>query len=108
MPRMDPFEAMRLRMWRPSWWQLALIIAVVVAAVIAIAIVATSLVLIIAPIVLVAVLARQLLGRRATPSRPARPRERPRVIDAEYEIISADAAEDRGPPESGEERPRLE
>src|SRR5437667_10890563 len=64
MPRLNPFDAMRLRLWRPACWQLALLAAVGIAVILAIAIVATSLILIVAPVVLVAVLAQRFLPRR--------------------------------------------
>jgi membrane protein implicated in regulation of membrane protease activity len=83
--RMNRFDRMRFRLWRP-----ALIAAVVIAVVLAIAIVATSLILILAPIALVAVIAHRLFARRAMRQGGARadPDARYRVIDAEYEVIS--------------------
>ncbi len=86
---MNQFDAMRLRLWRPAWWQLALLGAVAIAIVLAIAIVATSLILIIAPIALVAVLAQRILARRAARRGDGYPGARVQVIDAEYEVISA-------------------
>jgi hypothetical protein len=85
---MNRFDAMRLRLWRPAWWQLALLAAVAIAVILAVAIVATSLILIIAPIVLVAVLAQRFLARRAARRGDVHPGARYEVIDAEYEVIS--------------------
>jgi amino acid transporter len=100
--RMRRFERDPFRLWRLSWWQAALLAAVAIAAVLAVAIVATSLILIIAPIALIAVLAHRFLARRGTrPGEDGR-HGRPTVIDAEYEVISAD----RPRPEPGRERPR--
>jgi hypothetical protein len=96
MPRIDPFDAMRLRLWRPAWWQLALLAAVGIAVILAIAIVATSLILIIAPIVLVAVLAQRFLARRAARRGDGHPGARYEVIDVEYEVISTPRAADDG------------
>ena len=93
MTRMNQFDAMRLRLWRPVWWQLALLAAVGIAVILAIAIVATSLILIIAPVVLIAVLAQRFLARRAARRGDAYPGGRVRVIDAEYEVVSARFAE---------------
>jgi len=101
MPRMEQFDPMRFRLWRPAWWQVALLAAVGVAIILAVAIVATSLVLIIAPVVLVAVLAQRFLARRAARRGAVYPGARFRVIDAEYEIVSARSATDRSPPEGG-------
>lgn len=98
MPRMDQFDPMRFRLWRPAWWQLALLAAIGVAIILAAAIVATSLILIIAPVVLIAVLAQRFLARRAARRGDARPGARYEVIDAEYEVISTRPA-DRSPPE---------
>lgn len=101
MTRMNQFDAMRLRLWRPAWWQLALLAAVGIAVILAIAIVATSLILIIAPVVLVAVLAQRFLARRAARRGDVHPGGRVQVIDAEYEIVSARPA-DRSPPGRGD------
>jgi len=87
--RMNQFDQMRLRLWRPAWWQLALLAALAIAVVLAVAIVATSLILIIAPIALVAVIAHRLFARRAVRRRGGEPGARYPVIDAEYEIIPA-------------------
>lgn len=100
MPRMEQFDPMRFRLWRPAWWQLALLAAIGVAIILAIAIVATSLILIIAPVVLVAVLAQRFLARRAARRGDVYPGARYEVIDAEYEVISTRPA-DRSPPEGG-------
>jgi hypothetical protein len=108
MPRMNQFDPMRFRLWRPAWWQLALLGALAIAIVLAIAVVATSLILIIAPIALVAVLAHRFLGRRATPRGDVRPDARYQVIDAEYEIVSTQPGTERPPPGSGGDRPRPE
>ena len=89
MTRMNQFDAMRFRMWRPTWWQLALLAAVGIAIILAIAIVATSLILIIAPVVLVAVLAQRFLARRAARRGDVYPGARYDAIDVEYEIIPA-------------------
>ncbi len=86
---MDRFDAMRLRLWRPPWWQLALLAAVAIAVILAVAIVATSLILIIAPLLLVALLAQRLLARRSARRGDASSRARYEVIDAEYEVIAA-------------------
>jgi len=96
--RMNRFDQMRFRLWRPAWWQLALIAAVVIAVVLAIAIVATSLILILAPIALVAVIVHRLFARRAMRQSGARPGERYGVIDAEYEVITT-RPEDRTRPD---------
>ena len=88
MPRLNQFDAMRLRLWRPAWWQLALLAAVGIAVILAIAIVATSLILIVAPVVLVAVLAQRFLARRAARRGDGHPGARHQVIDAEYEVIT--------------------
>ena len=96
MHGMNRFDARRLRLWRPAWWQLALIAAVGIAVILAIAIVATSLILILAPIVLVAVLAQRFLARRAPRRGDERPGERYEVIEAEYEVISTPRAADGG------------
>ena len=93
--RMNRFDQMRFRLWRPAWWQLALIAAVVIAVVLAVAIVATSLILIIAPIALVAVIAHRLLARRAMRRGGANSDARYRVIDAEYEVITEKKGEHR-------------
>ncbi len=100
MPRMERFDAMRIRLWRPAWWQVALLAALAIAIVLAAAIVATSLVLIIAPVVLVAVLAQRFLARRSARRGDVYPGARYEVIDAEYEVISTRPA-DRSPPEEG-------
>jgi len=108
MPRMDPFELGRFRIWRPTGWQMALIIALATAAIIALLIVAAGLVLIITPIALVAVLAQRFFARRAARPTPGPAAGRPTVIDVEYQVIAADpAADERGPRESGEDRPRM-
>jgi hypothetical protein len=99
---MNQFDPMRFRLWRPAWWQLALLAAVAIAIVLAIAVVATSLILIIAPVVLVAVLAQRFLARRAGRRGDVYPDARIEVIDAEYEIVPA------RPPEGGGDRPRPE
>jgi hypothetical protein len=91
---MNQFDAMRFRLWRPAWWQLALLAAIGIAVILAIAIVATSLILIIAPVVLVAVLAQRFLARRAARRGDAYPGARVQVIDAEYEIVSARPTDD--------------
>ena len=101
MTRMNQFDAMRLRLWRPAWWQLALLAAVGIAVILAIAIVATSLILIIAPVVLVAVLAQRFLARRAARRGDVYPGAGVRVIDAEYEVVSV-RPPDRSPPERGD------
>ena len=93
---MNRFDATRLRMWRPAWWQLVLLAAVGIAVILAIAIVATSLILIIAPIVLVAVLAQRFLARRAGRGGGGHPGARVQVIDAEYEVIATPRAADDG------------
>lgn len=98
---MNRFDAMRFRLRRPAWWQLALLAAVGVAIVLAVAIVATSLVLIIAPVVLVAVLAQRFLARRAARRGDVYPGARYEAIDAEYEIVSA-------PPAASDDRKRDE
>jgi hypothetical protein len=85
---MNRFDQMRFRLWRPAWWQLALLAAVGIAVVLAVAIVATSLILIIAPIALVAVIAHRLFARRAVRRGAADPGARHQVIDAEYEVIT--------------------
>ena len=95
---MNQFDAMRFRLWRPAWWQLALLAAIGIAVILAIAIVATSLILIIAPVVLVAVLAQRFLARRAARRGDVYPGADVRVIDAEYEVVSARPTED-SPPE---------
>jgi membrane protein implicated in regulation of membrane protease activity len=95
MTRMNRFDARRIRLWRPAWWQLALLAAVGIAVILAIAIVATSLILIIAPVVLVAVLAQRFLARRAARRGDVYPGARVQVIDAEYEIV-ADRKRDEG------------
>jgi hypothetical protein len=107
MLRMDPFEAARWRLRRPTGWRAALLVALAVAVMLALIVVATSLMLIITPIVLAALLARRFLGGR-TPWRDAADDApgRPRVIEADYEVIVADSPADRGPPEPGEDRPR--
>jgi len=87
--RMNQFDQMRFRLWRPAWWQLALLAALAIAVVLAVAIVATSLILIIAPIALVAVIAHRLFARRAVRRSAGEPGARYQVIDAEYEIIPA-------------------
>ena len=102
MPRMNQFDPMRFRLWRPAWWQLALLAAVAIAIVLASAIVATSLILIIAPIALVAVLAQRFLARRAARRGDVYPGARIKVIDAEYEIVAT------RPAEGGDDRPRPE
>ena len=107
MPRMNQFDPIRFRLWRPAWWQLALLAAVAIAIVLAIAVVATSLILIIAPIALVAVLAQRFLARRSARRGDAYPGARIEVIDAEYEVVPARPDEDRWPPEGGA-RPRPE
>jgi len=81
---MNRFDAMRLRLWRPAWWQLTLLAALGIAIVLAFTIVATSLILIIAPVALIAVLAHRLFARHAV-RRDAGVRDQ--VIDAEYEVI---------------------
>lgn len=91
---MNQFDAMRFRLWRPAWWQLALLAAVAIAIVLAIAIVATSLILIIAPVALVAVLAQRFLARRAARRRDVYPGAGVHAIDAEYEVISAPKRDD--------------
>ena len=101
MRRMNQFDAMRFRLWRPAWWQLALLAAVGIAVILAIAIVATSLVLIIAPVVLVALLAQRFLARRAARRGDAYPGAGVQVIDAEYEVIAARPTDD-SPPEKGD------
>ncbi len=88
IPRMEQFDPMRFRLWRPAWWQSALLAAIGVAIILAAAIVATSLILIIAPVVLVAVLAQRFLARRAARRGDVYPGGRYEVIDAEYEVIS--------------------
>jgi hypothetical protein len=99
MPRPNPFDTSRLRLFRLTWWQSALIVALVVAVVVAVALVATSLVLILTPIVLIAALAHRFLGARG--ARPeASPRgHQPKVIEAEYQIVESapdrDAADRR-------------
>lgn len=95
---MNRFDRMRFRLWRPAWWQLALLAAVGIAVVLAVAIVATSLILIIAPIALVAVIAHRLFARRAVRRDAADPGARYQVIDAEYEVIST-RPDDRSPPD---------
>ena len=97
---MNQFDAMRFRLWRPAWWQLALLAAVGIAVILAIAIVATSLILIIAPVVLVAVLAQRFLARRAARRGDVYPGARVQVIDAEYEIVATRPAH-RSAPEGG-------
>jgi hypothetical protein len=103
MPRINQFDPIRFRLRRPAWWQLALLAAIGVAIILAAAIVATSLILIIAPVVLVAVLAQRFLARRAARRGDVRPGARYQVIDADYEVISAQPA-DRSPPEGGGDR----
>ena len=93
--RMNRFDQMRL--WRPSWWQLALLAALAIAVVLAVAIVTTSLILIIAPIALVAVIAHRFLGRRAAQRSAGRADGRLTVIDAEYEIVPNPSDEPRRP-----------
>ena len=90
------FERDPFRMWRLTWWQAALIAAVAIAAVLAVAIVATSLILIIAPIVLVAVLVQRLLAGRAARDGSAGRGGHPRIIDAEYEVVSAERRSGEG------------
>jgi hypothetical protein len=90
---MNQFDPMRVRLWRPAWWQLALLAAVGIAVILAIAIVATSLILIIAPVVLIAVLAQRFLARRAARRGDVYPGARVQVIDAEYEVVSARPAD---------------
>jgi hypothetical protein len=95
MPRSNPFDATRLRLFRLTWWQSALIVALVVAVVAAVALVATSLVLILTPIVLIAALAHRFLGARG-PRRDDAPRgSQPQVIDAEYQIVESEPSADR-------------
>jgi hypothetical protein len=98
---MNQFDAMRFRLWRPAWWQLALLAAVGIAVILAIAIVATSLILIIAPVVLVAVLAQRFLARREARRGGVYPGARVQVIDAEYEIVPTRPT-DGPPPERGD------
>ena len=97
---MNQFNAVRFRLWRPAWWQLALLAAAGVAVILAVAIVATSLLLIIAPVVLVALFAQRFLARRPARRGDVYPGARYEVIDAEYEVISTRSA-DRSPPEAG-------
>jgi hypothetical protein len=94
MPRPNPFDTTRLRIFRLTWWQSALIVALVVAVVVAVALVATSLVLILTPIVLIAALAHRFLGTRAARRDGTRPASQPQVIEAEYEIISPERSGD--------------
>lgn len=97
---MNRFDQMRFRLWRPAWWQLALLAALAIAVVLAIAIVATSLILIIAPIALIAVIAHRLFARRAVrPGGTGDPRARYPVIDADYEVITTQAADRSRPDE---------
>jgi membrane protein implicated in regulation of membrane protease activity len=87
--RTNRFDQMRFRLWRPAWWQLALLAALAIAVVLAVAIVATSLILIIAPIALIAVIAHRLFARRAVrPGGSGDPRARHQVIEADYEVIT--------------------
>ena len=85
---MNRFDQMRFRLWRPAWWQLALLAAIAIAVVLAVAIVATSLILIIAPIALVAVIAHRLFARRAVRRGAGDAGGRYQVIDADYEVIT--------------------
>jgi hypothetical protein len=100
MPRPNPFDTTRLRLFRLTWWQTALIVALVIAVVVAVALVATSLVLILTPIVLIAALAHRLLGARGARREGAHPGSQPKVIEAEYEVISPERSRDqRGSPD---------
>jgi hypothetical protein len=108
IPGMEQFEAARVRLWRLSGWQTALLLALAVAVVLAMAVVATTLVLVITPIVLVALVANRLLAGRSARRDAASPAGRFQVIEGEYEIISSEPAADRPPPESGEDRRRPE
>jgi hypothetical protein len=100
MSRPSPFDTTRLRLFRLTWWQSALIVALIVAVVVAVALVATSLVLILTPIVLVAALAHRFLGARAARRNGTHPGPQPKVIEAEYEIISPERSrEERGSPD---------
>ena len=80
---MNRFDAMRLRLWRPAWWQLALLAAVGIAVILAIAIVA-----------------QRFLARRAARRGDVHPGGRFRVIDAEYEVISTKPVTERSPRDS--------
>jgi hypothetical protein len=103
---MNRFDATRLRLWRPAWWQLALLAAVAIAVILAVAIVATSLILIIAPIVLIAVIAQRLLARRTARRGDAHPEGRITVIDAEYEIVPSRSEPEGRSSDGGGDRPR--
>jgi len=87
--RMNRFDQMRVRLWRPAWWQLALVAALAIAVILAVAIVATSLILIIAPVALIAVIAHRLFARRAVrPGSGGGSGARYQVIEADYEVIT--------------------
>jgi hypothetical protein len=94
MPRPNPFDTSRLRLFRPTWWQTALIVALVVAVVVAVALVATSLVLILTPIVLIAALAHRFLGARGPRRDDTQRGSQPKVIEAEYQVISPERPRD--------------
>jgi hypothetical protein len=94
MPRPNPFDTTRLRLFRLTWWQSALIVALVIAVVVAVALVATSIVLILTPIVLIAALAHRFLGARGV-RQESNPRgHQPTVVETEYRIVESEP-EDR-------------
>src|SRR5262245_39780753 len=100
MPRPNPFDTTRLRLFRLTWWQTALIVALVIAVLVAVALVATSLVLILTPIVLIAALAHRFLGTRSHRQDGRARGPQPKVIEAEYEVVSIERSRDqRGGPD---------
>jgi len=108
MPWTDPFEMTRLRLRWLTGWRALLLAALAAAVVLSLLIVATTLVLIITPVVLAALLVHRFLSRRPQRRDARDAARRLPVIDADYEVIVADAPADRGPPEPGAERPRPE
>src|SRR5262245_52424697 len=94
MARPNPFDTSRLRLFRLTWCQTALIVALVVAVVVAVALVVTSLVLILTPIVLIAALAHRFFGARGVRRESKSSGHRPTVIETEYRIVEGEP-EDR-------------
>jgi len=100
---MQRFDTTRMRLWRLPRWQTGLLAALAIAIGLAITIVATTLVLVITPIFLVVALALKYLPAQSK-KRDAASSPRPKVIDAEYEILPADSLADR--PANDTSRPR--
>ncbi len=92
--RMERFDASRIRLWRLSRWQTWLLVAIAIAIGFAVTVLGAIVVLVLTPLFLLAAVAVRLIsrsaGKRETPFS-----SRPKVIDADYEIVPEESRSDR-------------